>query len=203
MEGLRMRRLGMAVIVVLVLVLGAVPSVAADTSPNGTFFDASATTTCTTQGTNRICTDINLNVTSNEDGSPGPACVGIFTFSISANGRFTPISDEFGCGDESQPDAIQDDLSVTVPPTAIIVEQCRRRSCTGSRTVTVSAAFSPTGPIAETTTRSTTKVGRCTIRTTTFDRSADLAGSITIDGTSHDASGFVDVFTSTTNEQCH
>lgn len=197
-----MRRLGLSVIAVLVLLLGAVPSVAADTSPNGTNFNA-FTTTCSTQGSKQVCTDVNLFLSSNEDGSPGPACVDLFNYTIAANGRFDFTSEEFGCGDTPDPDAVADDLSVSVAPTSITVQSCGRRTCTGSRTVTVSANLDPTGPIASTTTRSTTKVGRCTIRTTTFDRSAELAGTISINGSTLDADGFVDVFTSSSTEQCH
>ena len=87
----------------------------------------------------------NLSVTSNEDGSDGPPCLEIFTYSISSNGRFTVVSDEFGCA-SSGTMAVGADLSVTLGATEIPLDSCSRRNCSPSRTVTVSASDSPTGP---------------------------------------------------------
>ena len=42
----------------------------------------------------------------------------------------------------------------------------------------------------------------CTTKMTTTDQFADLAGSLTIDGTTVDQTGFVDVFTSTSVTHC-
>ena len=68
--------------------------------------------------------------------------------------------------------------------------------------MTVSANDSPTGPISTTITRSTTKSGTCTIKTTTTDRFADLAGTLTVDGAVSDQTGFIDIFTSTSTTHC-
>ena len=178
----------------------AVGPVAADTSPNGTNFSSSSSS-CSTNGGRQVCTDTNLFVSSNEDGSAAPPCLEIFTYSIGANGRFTVISDEFGCA-SSGTAVIGADLSVALDPTQIPLEDCGRRTCTSTRTVTVSATDSPTGPISTTTTRSTTKSGNCTTKMTTTDQFADLAGSLTIDGTTFDETGFIDVFTSTSITHC-
>jgi hypothetical protein len=98
--------------------------------------------------------------------------------------------------------AVGADLSVTVDATQISLDNCGKRTCTSSRTVTVSASDSPTGPISTTTTRSTTKSGGCTTKTTTTDQFAELAGTMTIDGTVYDEQGSVDVFTSTSTTHC-
>jgi len=66
----------------------------------------------------------------------------------------------------------------------------------------VSASDSPTGPISTTITRSTTKSGSCTTKMTTTDQFAEVAGSMTIDGTTVDETGSVDVFTSTSVTHC-
>jgi hypothetical protein len=197
-----MRRLGLALVAVLLLLLAAVPPVAADTSPSGSNFSVS-NTTCTTSGGREVCTETNVGSFSNEDGSIGPACVEVFTYSISSNGRFTVISDEFGCAASADSVSIGDDLSAAIAPTSITLEKCGRRTCTTTRTVTASMTASPSGPIGETTTRSTTTVGGCKVRTTTTDRFADLAGSLTLDGATSDATGFIDVFTSTETVHCH
>ena len=196
-----MRRIAVAFLTVPICLLLAVGPVAADTSPNGTNVFSSSSN-CSTSGSRQVCTDTNLFVFSNEDGSDGPPCLEVFKYSISANGRFTVISDEFGCASSSDTVAIGADLSVAISATQIPLDSCNRRTCTPSRTVTVSASDSPTGPITTTTTRSTTKDGNCTTKTTTTDQFAELAGTLTIDGTVLDETGSIDVFTSTSTTHC-
>lgn len=195
-----MRRFAVAFVAVPFVLLLAIGPVAADTSPNGTNFFSSSSS-CSTTGGRQVCTDMYLNVSSNEDGSDGPPCLEIYKYSISSNGRFTFISDEFGCA-SSGTMAIGADLSVTVAPTDIPLENCGRRNCSPSRTVNVSASDSPTGPISTTTTRSTTKDGSCTTKSTTTDQFVELAGTLTIDGTVYDETGSIDVFTSTSITHC-
>jgi hypothetical protein len=194
------RRFAVAFLAVPLGLLLAVGPVAADTSPNGTNF-VSSSSTCSTAGGRQVCTDMNLQVFSNEDGSVGEPCLEISKYSIATNGRFTSISDEFGCA-SSGTIAIGADLSVALGATQIPLDSCSRRGCASSRTVTVSASDSPTGPISTTVTRSTTKSGTCTTKMTTTDQFADLAGTLTVDGTTSDQSGFIDVFTSTSITHC-
>lgn len=195
-----MRRSAVAFLAVPFILMLAVGPVAADTSPNGTNF-SSGSSNCSTTGGRQVCTDTNLFVSSNEDGSDGPPCLEIFTYSISSNGRFTVISDEFGCA-SSGTAAIGADLSVTLGATQIPLDNCGKRNCSPSRTVTVSASDSPTGPVSTTTTRSTTKDGTCTTKTTTTDQFAELAGTLTVDGTVYDETGSIDIFTSTSTTHC-
>jgi len=195
-----MRRIGVALAAVPLMLLMTVGSAAADTSPNGTNFFSSSST-CSTSGSRQVCTDRNLFVSSNEDGSDGPPCLEVFQYSTTSNGKFSVISDEFGCA-TSGTMTVGTDLSVTVPASQITLDSCGRRTCTTSRTVTVSASDTPTSPISTTTSRSTTKSGGCTTRTTTTDTFADLAGTMTIDGTSFDQTGSIDVFTSTSTTHC-
>ena len=195
-----MRRIAVAFLAVPFSLLLAIGPVAADTSPNGSNFSSFASS-CSTTGGRQVCADTSLFASSNEDGWPGQPCLEVFTYSIGANGRQTVISDEFGCA-SSGSITIGADLSVALDPTQIPLQDCGRRTCTLSRTVTVSASDSPTGPISTTITRSTTKSGNCTTKMTTTDQSADVAGSMTIDGTALDETGFVDVFTSTSVTHC-
>jgi hypothetical protein len=194
------RRFAVAFLTIPFVLLLAVGPVAADTSPNGTNFSSSSSS-CSTTGGRQVCTDTNLFVSSNEDGSDGPPCLEIFTYSISSNGRFTVISDEFGCA-SSGTMAVGADLSVTLGESQIPLDNCSRRNCSPSRTVTVSASDTPTGPISTSITRSTTKDGTCTTKTTTTDQFAELAGTMTIDGTVYDETGSIDVFTSTSVTHC-
>jgi hypothetical protein len=193
------RRIGVAFLAVPFILLLAIGPVAADTSPNGTSFSSSSST-CATSGGREVCTDTNLFVSSNEDGSDGPPCLEIFKYSVSSNGRSSVISDEFGCASSGSM-SVGADLSVTVAPTDISLDNCNRQHCS-SRIVTVSASDSPTGPISTSTTRSTTKSGNCTTKTTTTDQFADLAGTMTIDGIVYDEQGSIDVFTSTSTTHC-
>lgn len=193
-----MRRFGVAFLAVMFVLLLAVGPVAADTSPNGTNF-SSFSSSCSTTGGREVCTDLNLFVSSNEDGSDGPPCLEIFKYSVSSN-RSSVISDEFGCA-SSGTMTVGADLSVTVDPTDIELQNCNRQRCS-SRIVTVSASDSPTGPVSTSTTRSTTKSGNCTTKMTTTDQFVELAGTMTIDGTVYDEQGSIDVFTSTSLTHC-
>ena len=193
-----MRRFGVAFLAVMFVLLLAVGPVAADTSPNVTNF-SSFSSSCSTTGGREVCTDLNLFVSSNEDGSDGPPCLEIFKYSVSSN-RSSVISDEFGCA-SSGTMTVGADLSVTVDPTDIELQNCNRQRCS-SRIVTVSASDSPTGPVSTSTTRSTTKSGNCTTKMTTTDQFVELAGTMTIDGTVYDEQGSIDVFTSTSLTHC-
>jgi hypothetical protein len=195
------RRLAVAFLAVPFSLLLAAGPVAADTSPFGTSFN-SGTETCSTTGGKQVCTSTNLGVNSNEDGSLSGPCLEIYKYSISNNGRFSLISDENGCTSDASGVTIGADLSVTIAPTPITLDQCNKGPCNSPRTVTVSASDSPTDPITTTTSRSTTKSGGCTTRTTTTDTYADVAGTMTIDGTVLDETGFVDVFASTSTTHC-
>jgi len=193
------RRFAVAFLAVPFVLLLAIGPVAADTSPNGTNF-SSFSSSCTTSGGREVCTERNLFVSSNEDGSDGPPCLEIFKYSVSSN-RSSVISDEFGCA-SSGTMSVGADLSVTVEATAIALNDCAKRNCPPSRTVIVSASDSPTGPVQTTTTRSTTKDGSCTTKMTTTDKFVDLAGTMTIDGTVYDEQGSIDIFTSTSTTRC-
>src|SRR5690349_22405409 len=122
-----MRRIGVALAAVPLVLLLTAGSVAADTSPNGTNFFSSSSI-CSTNGGRQVCTDRNLSVTSNEDGSAGPPCLEIFNYSISSNGKFSVISDEFGCA-TSGTMTVGADMSVDLPASQITLDRCGRRAC--------------------------------------------------------------------------
>lgn len=197
-----MRRFGSAFLVVaVVLAIGAGPAGAATGGggPGTTLFSDS--TICSASGGGQVCTDTNLSVFPNGDGTES-ACVGVFTYSISSNGRSRVISDESGC-DLAGTLTVGSDLSVTLAPTEVGLLTCGRRSCSPSRTVSVSASDSPTSPIVTTTTKSTTTVGGCTYRTNTTEQDADVAGTLTIDANNLDETGFLSVVSQTSTVHCH
>ena len=189
-----MRRLAVASLALPFALLLAVGPVAADTGPGGSgtsFFSFS--TTCSTSGARQVCIDSNLNAFAGEGGD-SETCLDLFTYSVSSNGRFTFISDQFGCAPTASL-TIGSDFSVTLGSTDIAMQTCaaHKRQCSGSTNATVSAHDSVVGDVAKTTTRSTTVQGNCTTRTTTTETSAELAGTMTINGTTVDEQGFLDI----------
>jgi hypothetical protein len=196
-----MRRFAIvSVWVPLVLLLAAAP-VAADTGPggSGTFF-FSFSTACSTTGGRQICTDTNLNVGPDESGA-SQTCLDLFTYVNSRRGSF--VSDQFGCVPTTSL-SVGADYSVTLAPTAISLQTCaaHKRQCGGSTTVTVSATDAVVGDVVQTTTKSTSVSGGCTTKTTTDETSAELAGTITIDGSTSDQSGFLDILDVTQTTRC-
>lgn len=187
----RIARLSLAV--PLLLLLGAGP-VAADTVPvvSGTYF-SSFSETCSSTGGRQVCTATSLS--AYPDGGM-QTCLDMFTYSISPNGRQTFISDRYGCAPTAGALTVGSDYSVTLAPTDISLQTCaaHKRECTGSTTVTVSATDVLVGDVTQTTTRSTTVDGNCTYKSTIKDTSAQLAGTLTIDGSSLDESGSLDIF---------
>jgi hypothetical protein len=198
-----MRRFAIAFLAVpLVVLLAAVP-VAADTGPGGSgtsFYSDS--TTCSTSGGRQVCTDTNISVFPNGDGTSS-ACLDIFTFSVSSTGRFTFVSDQFGCSLAGTV-TVGSNYSVTLASTDIALQTCKahKRTCSGSTIVNVSASDTATGPVVTSTTRSTTTDGTCTYKTTTTETDTNLVGTLTIDGTSLDEQGFLSIVKQTLSIRC-
>jgi hypothetical protein len=197
-----MRRLAIASLAVPLALLLAVGTVLADTGPGGSGTNFSSfSTTCSTSGARQVCTDTNLSVFADETGSQ--TCLDLFTYSFSSTGRFTFISDRFGCAPTGSL-IIGSDYSATLGSTVIPLQTCaaHKRQCTGSTNVTVSASDSVVGAITTTTTRSTSVSGNCTTKTTTTETSANLTGTITIDGSTSNQDGFLDIFKVTFTIRC-
>ena len=198
-----MRRFAIAFLAVpLVVLLAAVP-VAADTGPGGSgtsFYSDS--TNCSTSSGRQVCTDTNISVFPNGDGTSS-ACLDIFTFSVSSTGRFTFVSDQFGCSLAGTV-TVGSNYSVTLASTDISLETCKahKRTCSGSTIVNVSASDSAVGNIVTSTTRSTTVDGNCTYKTTTTETDTNLVGTLTINGTSLDEQGFLSVVKQTLTIRC-
>jgi hypothetical protein len=197
------RRLSLASLALPMALLLATGPVAADTSPgggSGTYFQ-SFTTSCTGNAARQVCTDTIVDSHPLEDGA-SEVCLDVYTYSINRN-RFAFVSETFGCTPGSA--VVESDYSVSVAPTEITTYTCaaHKKSCSGSpTTVTVSADDSPVGDPATTTSRTVTKVGGCTYTTRSTETDVELAGTMTIDGTTMDENGFVSVIDSTTTVRC-
>jgi hypothetical protein len=194
-----MRRFIVSSLAIPFALLVALGPVAADTGGNGTNF-FSFSETCSTSAARTVCTDTYLNVNPDESGNSF-TCLDLYTFSFTSR-RGSFISDQYGCVPTSG-FTVGSDYSVSLAPTDISLQTCAaHKQCSGATIVTVSASDSVVGDVATTTTRSTTVVGGCTYRTTATDTSAELAGAVTVNGSSSDAQGFLDIFDSTTTVHC-
>jgi len=186
----------------IALLIGVAP-VAADTTGggNGTHF-GSFTETCSTSGGRMVCTDTSIYVDPNGDGTSS-GCLDIFTYSQSSTGRFTFISDQYGCN----PDVsltVGSDYSVSLGSTVVSMQTCKahKRNCSGSTDATISASDHLVGDLSKTTTRSTTVSGGCTFKTTTNETFGDLSGTMTINGSSVAEDGYLDIINETSTVRC-
>lgn len=125
------------------------------------------------------CTDTSLYAHT-LDAETLEVCLDITAFNW-RNNRF--VSGEFGCTwtDPSALD-ITADFTVTLADTIIGLSDCDRRGCTESRTVTVSAQDSAVGSVFSASSRGTFSDGTCTYRYSSSRESAEIAGTMWIDG---------------------
>jgi hypothetical protein len=202
LEALDMRRMSVVLALPLALLLAAGPA-AADTTGggNGTNLNGFGET-CSGSVSRVTCTDTNLFVGPNGDGT-NSTCLDILTYTVSSNGRQTFDSERFGCVIGGTV-TVGSDGSVSLAPIAVPLETCaaHRRSCSGSITSTVSADYQIDGPVSTTTSRTTTTSGGCTFKTTSTETDANLLGTITVDGAATDSQGFLSIIDSTSTVRC-
>jgi hypothetical protein len=194
-----MKRLfGVALGVTMLLAVSVVPAFA-DTTGGGNQVNI-GTETCTMSAGKTTCTD--TSVSANQDGSAYDVCAEIFSYSINRKGQFSVISDTFGCTGPVSTVTIGTDLSASIAPTDVQVQDCTNKTCSGGTTINVSANGTPTDAVVSTSGRVTTTDGTCTTRTSFTDKSVDVAGSLTLDGSTTTATGFVSTHTETSRTTC-
>lgn len=128
-------------------------------------------------------------------------CLDITTFNWRTN-RF--VSGEFGCTwtDPSALD-ITAEFDVSLAETSITLSDCNRRGCTESRTVTVSAQDGAVGPVFSESSRGTFSDGTCTYRFSSSSESAEVAGTMWIDGVAVDQSGSASISQYSVTSRCN
>ena len=173
----------------VLLIAASVVPVAADTTGGGNQLQSSSST-CDGD----VCTD--TTVSAFLDPSGGTACIDIVTYQAKAF-----VSDEFGCA-PAPSFTISSTLAASFGPTSISLQLCDENTCSDTRTVTVSASDTPTGPITTTSGKSTTKDGTCTTKIKFTDRSVNVTGTYTIDGVSTAETGFVSTHSETSKTTC-
>lgn len=151
-------------------------------------------TECTEQQGRTVCTDTNVyaETFTNQQGVESTfVCVDTYTYSVSRTGRYSELGSESGCTEvEGDAVTISGDLSsATLAPTDVELTSCNRQGCTVSRTVTVSGTLTGTGTEFTSTGRGTDKFDDCTVRYSYSSTGREGEGTITLDGTSMDATG--------------
>ena len=149
---------------------------------------------CTQEQARTVCTDTSVyaETFTNRQGVESTfVCVDTNTYSISPSGRYSSLGSESGCT-EVAGDAVTvagNLSSATLAPTDVELSSCNRRTCTVSRTVTVSGTLTGVGTVNSSSGRGTDKFDGCIIRYSYTSANRQGEGTITIDGTSMDATG--------------
>jgi hypothetical protein len=181
---------------ILLLVLVAPAAAAPPLKESGTQEHMSAFSTVCSGST---CTDTFVDAFTVEEGLV-VVCVGQFTYN-NRNGRI--ISQESGCSEPSADGlVVTDDLSASLAETSVTFMQCNQRGCTEGDTVTVSAELTSVGPVFTFTDRGTFSDGTCTFRFRSSGEQSEAAGTLTIDGETLDANGFVGISEFTVSSRC-
>ena len=192
-----MRRLGFfGAAVLLVLAVAGPVSGAERVRESGTFSSFSSfSTTCS----GNTCSDTILDVFS-LDSDTVAVCVTEVTYN-SRTGRETSYSS--GCTEtDASVLSISSGFAVTLASTDVTLANCNQRRCVEGDTVTVAASDTATGPIQTVTGRVTIRDGSCTTRISFRDQSAEVAGTLTIDGTTLSEQGFATISDQTATTIC-
>jgi hypothetical protein len=182
------------------LVGGAAPAAAAPPErekQSGSFASLySNTEECTpAQEGGQTCTNIFLSASTDTSGM-GYVSLSIETYALDGEGSYTPISFESGWVEGGSKLTVSNNLSATLAPTTVTLQSynnCTPQGCGegDSREVTVSATDTAVGPIGTGRQRGMFKDGNCMYKYSSTERSADVAGTITLDGVTYDETGRV------------
>ncbi|HEX7197463.1 MAG TPA: hypothetical protein VF364_11605 [Candidatus Limnocylindria bacterium] len=193
-----MRRIFVSLVVLpTLLVLFAAPAAAAPPlKESGTQESLSAfSSTCSAV----TCTDTFVDAFTVEEGLV-VVCVSQFTYNV-RNGRV--VSEQSGCSEPSADGlVVTDDLSGSLAETSVTFVTCNQRGCTEGDTVTVSAELTSVGPVFTFTDRGTFSDGTCTFRFRSSGEQSEGTGTLTIDGETLDANGFVAISQFTVSSRC-
>ncbi|HEX7173527.1 MAG TPA: hypothetical protein VF365_13085 [Candidatus Limnocylindria bacterium] len=198
-----MRRLVILLATVLMLLAFAAPAAAAPPiKDSGSVQQASAFAgSCTEQGGNTLCTDVFIDAFSFEE-EFSDVCVGIFTYTIRANGQFRSVSEVSGCGPANGFSVASDGSSAIVGPSEIQLASCDQRGCTDAGVVTVEASWTATSDPTPYSGKATFKEGTCTFRQSWTGIRAEAAASLSIGDESYAGDGFLAREEFTVSERC-
>jgi len=193
--------------VALLLATAAAPAMAAQPfKESGTQnYLSSFSSDCSGTGNRTTCNESFLDV------FPVAPDVSVVCFSMSTfafnerTGRGRLISDENGCSETASSalavSVAGDTLTATLSDTSVTLFSCNRRTCTEAGTVSVSASESG-GPITPYSNRGSFKEGKCTFRFSFTGQRAEVAGTVTVDGTALAHQGGASTEDYRVSEQC-
>ncbi len=208
-----MRRAAFVVTVVSALLLAFAAPVSADTSPGGPFRESGTSkylnafsSECVPQGGRTTCVETSLDAFSI---GPSELVVCVYTYSYAYNertGRGRFIGSEEGCSDVLDSTVLnitvsRDQIAASLRQTTIALSECNRRTCTATRTMTASASASG-GPVGTFSNKGSFRDGTCTFRYSESGVSASVDGTLTIDGSSVAAYGYVQQSDFKVQESC-
>lgn len=204
-----MRKVTLALLTVMAVILTSVAPAAADTSKpvSGTYQSMSSwSQDCVPDGARTTCTESSVDVFT-ETPPMLTVCVNTITYTFNERtGRGRVISQADGCTDPIDGSALtitvsHDRLTATLAPTPVTLAACDRQGCTvvGTATVSASDTGSPVQPFSN---RQTYKDGTCTYRFSESGYSAEVTGSLTIDGTTIPEAGYAQRSEVKVSESC-
>jgi hypothetical protein len=204
-----MRRiLGLFTVAALLVTLAA--PVAADTTQpvSGTYKSFSSySLDCVPDGAGTTCTQTSADVFT-ETPPMVVVCVNVTTYAYSEeSGPGDWIGEEGGCTDPIAGSALtvsvlRDQMTARLAPTDVTLFECGEETCTETRTVTVSASDSG-GPVEASKSRSSYKDGACKFRYSESSLFAQVAGTLTIDGTTMAEEGYGQLSQVKVQEKCN
>jgi hypothetical protein len=202
-EGTSMRRLIVTFTTLVLLLAFAAPAAAAPPiTSSGSVQQASAfASSCTEQGGNTLCTDVFIDAFAFED-EFSDVCVGIFTYTIRANGQFRPVSDVSGCGPANGFAVASDGSSAALASSEIQLVSCNQRGCTDEGVVTVEAGWAATSDPTPYSGKATLKEGSCTFRQSWTGIRADAATTFSVGDDAYAGEGFMAREEFTVTERC-
>jgi hypothetical protein len=192
-----MRRAILALFAVMAVVLTSAAPIAADTTKpvSGTYKSMSSySQECVPQGARTTCTETSVDVFT-ETPPTVVVCFNLTTYTYGEKtGRGRVLSSESGCTDPIDAAALaisvsHDQMTTSLVPTEVTLSACDHRTCTETRTVTVSASDTG-GPVQPFSNRQTYKDGTCTYRFSETGSSAEVSGSLTFDDTTIPEAGY-------------
>lgn len=148
-----------------------------------------------------ICTDATVDAFTVSDGT-----IVVCLFESRTNihtGRI--ISQDGACSEEISSDAldIDEDLSsASLAPTDVTFINCNQQGCTEGDTVTVSAELTAFGPTFTDKQRSTFSDGICTFTFSSSGEQRQATGTISLDGETLAADGFIGIGKFSFTERC-
>ena len=174
--------------VVLLLATAAGPALAAEPfRESGTQnYLFSFSSDCSGTGNRTTCDETYVDVFPDSPDT-SVVCLTMLTFAFNEKtGRGRLLNEENGC-DVTATSALDisvsdGTLTATLSDTQVTLFSCNRRTCTEGDTVTVSASDSGS-PVTAYSGKSSFRDGNCTFRYTFTGQTADVAGTMTIDGT--------------------